>query len=142
MEINFEKLQELIDNKDIPELLEFLDNNNLEIKDGKIIGKNLKEIDVILKSLSKDPKWSFFYARNVIKGRFPEGEAALASEAEYAYRYAVTVINGRFPEGEAAIATDPKYAFLYALYIIKGRWPEGEAAIKSDPDYSGIYKNL
>jgi hypothetical protein len=61
-----------------------------------------------------------------------------------AYYYAKDVIGGRFPEGEAAIATDPRWAHEYARDVIGGRWPEGEAAIATGPDpyYTLAYLGL
>jgi hypothetical protein len=61
-----------------------------------------------------------------------------------AYYYAKDVIGGRFPEGEAAIATDPRWAHEYARDVIRGRWPEGEAAIATGPDpyYTLAYLGL
>ncbi len=75
----------------------------------------------------------FDYAKNFIKGRWPEGEAVIASNPKWAYCYATDVIKGRWPEGEAVISSDPRWADLYATDVIKGRWPEGEKAIASDP---------
>ena len=49
--------------------------------------------------------------------------------AEDAYLYARDVIKGRFLEGEAIIATDPEYAYYYACDGIKGRWLDGELQI-------------
>jgi hypothetical protein len=43
--------------------------------------------------------------------------------------YAQNVIGGRWPEGEEAIAKDPFQADYYARYVIGGRWPEAEATI-------------
>ena len=54
-----------------------------------------------------DPELAYAYARFVLKGRFPEGEAAIAKNPSDAYFYAKNVLNGRFPEGEEAIATKP-----------------------------------
>jgi len=53
------------------------------------------------------------YAENVIKGRWPEGEAVIAKDAQYAYHYAKDVIGGRFPEGEKVILSDECYKELY-----------------------------
>ena len=49
-----------------------------------------------------------------------------------AYYYARDVIKGRWEEGESIIATDPWNAYNYAFEIIKGRWLEGEAIIATD----------
>ena len=80
----------------------------------------------------QDPWAALYCATKLIKGRFPEGEAAIATNPIASYKYATEVIKGRFPEGEAAIATSPgcaTYAVDYAINVIKGRWPEAEEAI-------------
>ena len=59
-----------------------------------------------------------------------------------AYDYATTVIKGRFPDGEAAISRSAKYSYLYAMNIIKGRWPEGEAAISKDKHFYILYTKM
>ncbi len=79
-----------------------------------------------------DPWIALYCATKLIKGRFPEGEAAIATNPIASYKYATEVIKGRFPEGEDTIATSPAhawYAVNYALNVIKGRWPEAEKAI-------------
>ena len=53
--------------------------------------------------------------------------------------YAEYVIKGRWPEGEPAIATDPMSAYDYSQFVLKGRFPEGERAIATSPNYSIIY---
>jgi len=57
----------------------------------------------------------------------------------YAYWYAMEVIKGRWPEAENVIKSDPDSAYLYAKYIIKRRWKEAENVIKSDPDCYCLY---
>jgi hypothetical protein len=55
----------------------------------------------------RDPWTALYYATKLIKGRFPEGEAAIATSpgcAAYAVDYAINVIKGRWPEAEEAIA--------------------------------------
>jgi hypothetical protein len=71
-----------------------------------------------------DPYQAHRYAEYVIRGRFPEGEAAIATVPAPAYYYARDIIGGRFPEGEAAIAKDPPYAELYlkAFPVSKLEW--------------------
>jgi hypothetical protein len=86
-----------------------------------------------------NPSWAYRYARWHLGLRFPEGEAAIASDPEYAFLYAGWVIRGRFPEGEAAIASDPEYAYLYAYHVIRDPWPEGETAVASDPRFAYRY---
>ena len=51
-----------------------------------------------------------------------------AQKPDLACYYALYVIKGRWPEGEPAIAKDPRWAYFYARHVIKGRWPEAEEA--------------
>ena len=71
--------------------------------------------------MAKDPEYAYYYAVNIIDGRWPEAEEAIANEPDFAYFYATDVIEGRWPEGEPAIATDPRVAERY----IK-RFPEAK----------------
>ena len=85
-----------------------------------------------------DPGYAYGYAKEVLKGRWPEAEEAIIKDGHVAYLYAFDVIGGRWPEAERpaaeeAIATDPGWAYRYAEYVIKGRFPEGEAAIAANP---------
>ena len=96
----------------------------------------------LIKAIASDPNCAYYYARHVIKGRFPEGEKAIASVPYYAYSYAYFISKGRWPEGEKAIVTAPYWAYLYARHIIKGRWPEGEKAIASSPYYANLYQGF
>jgi 1,2-phenylacetyl-CoA epoxidase PaaB subunit len=57
-----------------------------------------------------DPELAFYYARDIIKSRFPEGESIIATNPEYAYRYAHDVIKGRFLEGEVVIMFSEYYS--------------------------------
>ena len=34
-------------------------------------------------------EYSYLYARDILKGRFTPGEAAIAGDAQYSYRYAI-----------------------------------------------------
>ena len=98
-----------------------------------------KKQKMVWEVITQDPDRAYRYARRVIKGRFPAGEAAIAQDTELASEYAFNVIGGRFPEGEAAIAQDIRYAYLYARNMIGGRFPEGEAAIAQDIRYAYLY---
>jgi hypothetical protein len=96
----------------------------------KTIGRILGEATVPpTKSQMTDPHYAYQYARHTIKGRWPEGEATIATEPGPAYHYAREVIGGRWPEAEDTIAKSPYWAFLYAKEVIKGRWPEAEPFI-------------
>lgn len=109
---------------------------------------------------------AMWYAYNILKGRYEEGEAAIAKDGWYAAQYADQVIKGRFIEAEPAIVKDPYAAIqysqkvlkarwpaaeanvmrnphaavMYAQYVIKGRWPEAEASIKSHPEDAAKYQ--
>ena len=79
------------------------------------------------------PEEAFNYARDVIKGRWPEGEPIIMQEpksAYWLYQYARGVIKGRWPEAEPIIMQDPEWAYWYALHVIHDRWPEAEPTIK------------
>ena len=76
-----------------------------------------------------DPGWSYGYAKEVLKGRWPEAEEAIVKDPHMAYLYAMDVIKGRWPEAEPTIAKDPSVAFYYAKHVIGGRFPEAEEAI-------------
>ena len=65
----------------------------------------------------RDGKYSYWYAVNVIKGRFPEGEAAIATRAIWSYHYAKYVLKGRFLEGEKSIQMNIIYLFDYNNFI-------------------------
>jgi len=75
--------------------------------------------------ISKDAYYSYFYARNVIKGRWKLGEAAISEDAIHSYFYARDIIKRRFVLGEAAISESPWYIhaqWWYAYDVIKGNW--------------------
>ena len=92
--------------------------------------------------LAKDAKYAYEYARWVLNGPFPAGEAALAKDAWYAYEYARWVLKGPFPVGEAVIAEDAQCAYWYARDVLGGPFPAGEATLAQDPAYSLRYVEL
>ena len=102
-----------------------------------VIGE-FKDVKDLLEKASGRKKafWAFWYARDVIKGRWPEAEDVIAENAEYAYGYAKDVLKGRWPEAEDVIARDANYAWLYARYVIKGRWPEAEDVMAKNAEYA------
>jgi hypothetical protein len=76
------------------------------------------------------------YAQEVIKGRWPEGEAVILRDPGTSLRYARDIIKGRWPEAEAIIATDPHCAERYVDMIVNKRVPED---IESDYVKKEIY---
>ena len=51
------------------------------------------------------------------------------TEPDLAYEYAKEVVGGRWPEGEDIIATDPAKSILYAGNVLDDRFPKGEDTI-------------
>jgi hypothetical protein len=127
------------------ESMQFMDRQDRPISDEEITYFRTKH--PVLKKLFaakekeivKDFDLAVSYARDIIRGRWPEFEAAIATDPAQAYQYAWEVIGGRFPAGEAAIAKDSFWAYKYAKNIISGRFPEGEAAIAKDPYWTSMY---
>ena len=46
----------------------------------------------------KYPYWAYYYAKDVIKGRWIEAENIIATDLFYAYHYAKNIIKGKLPE--------------------------------------------
>ena len=81
------------------------------------------------KYIAKSAQYSYYYARDILKGPFPLGEEAIAKNSNSAYEYAKDVLKGPFPAAEAAIAKDAVSAYSYAKDVLKGPFPAGEEAI-------------
>lgn len=58
-----------------------------------------------------------------------------------AYLYARDVVKGRWPEAEPSIVKDLQWAFPYARDVIQGRWPEAEPTILKSP-WAGSYRSF
>jgi hypothetical protein len=79
------------------------------------------------KVIAKSPRYSLFYAINVINKPFPLGEKAISSNGGYAYRYASSVLKKPFPLGEKAMLSESNWLSIeYSTKILKKRWPELE----------------
>ena len=78
-------------------------------------GKN-KDLEPII---AKDAKYSYWYARAVLKGPFKLGESAIAKNIEFSYFYAKDVLESRFELGEPTIAKDSYYSKEYTRYVLK-----------------------
>lgn len=92
--------------------------------------------------IATNPEFSYSYANNIIKGRFELGENIISKSPKYSYRYAAHILNSRFPLGESAIATHAELAYSYAKNIIKGRFELGEIVILKDVFYEKFYRKL
>ena len=87
----------------------------------------------------QDELYSYFYARDVIQGRWLEAETSILQNAHTAYWYARDVIQGRWLEAEPVIATSNTYIMLYLLNVIQCRWPEAEPIIMQDSNDALLY---
>jgi len=93
------------------------------------LGERIPELELELELklklvINEDAKYSYYYARDIIKGRWEKGELDISKDAYYSYCYAIEVIKGRWELGEAAISKDARYSSHYAKHVIKGRLPD------------------
>ena len=70
--------------------------------------------------ISKDHRYSFFYARDIIKGTWEEGEKSIINDSLISYYYARQVIKGPWDKGENIISKHPEWSCYYAIDVIKG----------------------
>ena len=73
------------------------------------------------------------YAKNAIKGRWPEAEQYILKDLYGINRYLFQIIDGPWPEAEDMISQHAPSAYKYAKYFLKKRFPKGEPAILEDP---------
>jgi hypothetical protein len=76
--------------------------------------------------IALEPADSLKFAREVMKGRFPEAEDNISKRPSISYKYATKIIKGRWPKGEKSILRSTEYIFCYARDVIKNRWPAAE----------------
>lgn len=93
----------------------------------------------VLHIIKREPNLAFWYALDIIKGRWEEAESVIMKCPIYAYEYALDIINGRWYEAEPYIKKDPYYAYYYARYITKERWEEAEPTIMKNTIYAYYY---
>jgi len=108
----------------------------------KIIKKIKEKKQRILKLekiILNSPYYAYKYARDIIKGKWPEAEKIISTEAYTAYNYAICILNNNFKDGENVIAEKADYAYYYAYKIIKGPWEDGEEIISKSAEYSVLY---
>lgn len=92
--------------------------------------------------LALSDRYAYYYARNVIGGRFELGEEAIATDGYYSYHYAYMVLGGRFELGEAAISNSARFSYFYAKDSIKGRFFPGEKSIADVAAYAYSYSTI
>ena len=114
---------------------------------------NHKDRESLEHTIGSDAFWSYKYARNVIKGRWVLGEAAISERSGFSYWYASDVVKGRFVLGEAAISESFLFSYWYATNVLnncltpkgaakvsfENRFELGEAAISKDAKYAELY---
>jgi hypothetical protein len=97
-----------------------------------IIRRDIELADTLM-PIVKDPELAYEYAYYITKGKVKdEFESIIAQSARYSYDYAKDILKRPFPKGEDVISQNSNYAYLYARDVIKGRWPKGEDAIATD----------
>lgn len=116
------------------------DNENLEIFDIDCNFAFRHRLLVGEEAIAKTAGSAYYYAKDVINGRFELGESAIAKWPAFAYLYAKDIIRGRFLLGEKAIAKVAYHAYYYAFVVINGPWPEGEKAIFKSYCYRRQYE--
>jgi len=90
-------------------------------KKAKELGERIPKLEGII---LKDAAYSFYYAKNVIKGKFELSEPAISKNTQYSYWYAKYAIKGRWELGEPAISQDAYSSYWYAIEVIEGRLPD------------------
>ena len=98
-------------------------------------GKN-EDLEPII---AKDAKYSYWYARSILKGPFKLGEPAIAKDIEFSYLYVKDVLESRFELVEPTIAKDSYYSYAYAKNILEAPFKLGEPEIAKDSYYSKEY---
>ncbi len=66
-------------------------------------------------------------------------ESVIAQDTERAYWYARDVLKGPFPEAEPAIMQHSKFAVWYAQDVLKAPWLEAEPLIARDSIWAAEY---
>ena len=108
-----------------------------------VMGEPWKEIEQdLIEYLS--PIELIYYCRRIRKCRLIEAENRLFRErkAKPLYQYADLVVRGRWPDAETIIATDAEAAYLYATWVIDGRFPLAEKTILASEQFKGPYLRL
>ena len=79
--------------------------------------------------IANDAWWAFEYAQDVV-GRGNETiEKGVLQNPKYTYLYARFVVKGQFLQGEEVISKDPRASMLYAQKVMGSRFIPGESAI-------------
>lgn len=84
----------------------------------------------------------YLYARDVIKGRWPEAEEYIKTSPYTAWHYAYDILQTRWPEAESIILTDHRSIYWYTRYVLFDRWPEGEKELLRIAAEGAAYKDV
>lgn len=79
-----------------------------------------------LARIKGDPYAAFLYARNVIKGRWPEVEPIILKHPYVAYGYLRSIIKGKWPELEKVLVNEIDFR-LDDLNNIEDEFSDGES---------------
>ena len=104
----------------------------------KLYSKSLRQ--ALESKVMTDPEWAYWYARDVMKQRWPEAEPTIRTDPYWAYRYALDVMETRWPEAGPMIRTDPEWAYWYALNVMKLN--ETQARKWSKENYPAVKENV
>lgn len=91
-------------------------------------------------AIMRSPRYSYYYTRDIIRGRWLEAEPVIKKSPFWAYRYSRDVIYRRWTEAEPYIMQEPLWAYWYAKDVIGGRWLEAESYIEQDESVWNDYK--
>lgn len=89
----------------------------------------LPELENVIKDSAE---YAYYYAKNVIKGRWPEAEDTIAkAKDEWTIRYVLDSYKAPWLPAEEAVKNmhsyyGHKWAYAYSRYILKSRWVEVE----------------
>lgn len=119
--------------KNIPTTFENIDSSTINFAEKLKVGRiPALETALLDETRNRHPSLLSAYAKQVIKGRWPEAEEKIIRNPELAANYAWGIIGGRWPEAEPTIMNDAYAARIYAQAVLRGRWPEAEETIMKD----------
>ena len=83
------------------------------------------------KAISKNPKYSLWYAEDIVNGRFRLGEKAISKYPDLSYYYSRNALKWRrFKLGEKAIGQCAHYSLDYVKLILNDRFKAGEDVMR------------
>ena len=92
-----------------------------------------------LEGIKDNASYALEYARQVVKGVWEPGEAAILKSSNSSLSYARDVLGGRWEKGEAVISGCASASLMYASDVVGGRWERGEDVILTEFDCAVKY---